>query len=78
MGIFPFFSLHPSLAINILIAALLGFALYLTKEPLILLGLAFLLFHSSQQVMMQGEPTEAAGEFDEDEPSMGFTARLKE
>lgn len=78
MGFFPFFSLHPSLAINILIAALLGFALFLTKNPLVLLGLAFMLFHSSQQVMMQGGPTEAAGDFDDDEPSIGFTARLKE
>lgn len=70
-----FFTIHPALAINILIALLIGLALFLTENPLVLLGLAFMMFHSSQQVMpMESMP--GAAEAEDEEPGMGFLARV--
>lgn len=51
MGITKLISIHPNLIVNLIIGALIALALALTKNPLVLLAIFALLFHSSQQVV---------------------------
>jgi Na+/melibiose symporter-like transporter len=76
MNFVRFLSLHPALTINVLIAAVTALALWLTRDPAVLLALVLSIYHTSQQVA-SGVMPEAVGDYDDDEPAMGFTAKLK-